>query len=1098
MNEHPKTEIFISYRRDGGVDYARMIFLELKGRGYETFFDYNSLRDGRFNEGILNAIDECRYFILVLSDGALDRCVNEDDWVRHEIERAISKGKSIIPVCPSGNTRGFPEKLPPSLEPLRMLQISMLQMDDLFEKSFDKIVEDRFAEDFRGGRAPVSKGDVVTVRSFRKIGVGVIAAIFAASVIIGVAVMRANSAGQRRLKAEAEARIQSEREARLRAEAEAEAEARIQSEREARLRAEAEAEAKARIQSEREARLRAEAEAEAKARIQSEREARIRAEAAASAAKVATSAGKGAVIVQKEGESLRKLLSRETELTTEIAAAQAQVQSLSKELDNLAWSDDADKRWRVSGQKEETSKRIQELTQKLESVREAITRVRAVDEAYRGELLDADAVEEMEKTREELERTVARIVARRISADSLKDRIPADALLRAKQLEGIANAEHKSLADALAKNKAADDAYGELLDKVVEDEIARAMETVDNLPEWSKWKTAVELLAKVMTIDPENERARKAYDEALGCLNPSMTVTAELDGQPVPGVRFFSNGKPVETPFHFVFEDKGGDGGNVKNTGVKLDAVYAKDGKNYSVRGHVFASWKGETNIVLQLRENPAAGTAVRLVLDRVSQGDSNSTGSERDKNKDLYIDFVWCPPGSDVIEYRDSNTEETKRVFQSVDVGFWISRCELTRRQYNFIRDSLRANTIFRGFFAKGEKEREPDDDRPALVGDDEISDGQLQFRSYQTLFRIPSISEWFHAAHFGGFKVTEDDFADYAWSLDNAGTNTSFAVGRKKANKLGLHDVYGNAPEWTIGSVRHWLGLGEVVPDHDDSLATLMGGGCADDYESATDLLSLRPVDLRRSSKNRGGVRLVGRTEFQHETSLVEWVKAIDLLDSGEHSRQKEGMALLAGYATGSPDPSLRALSEREYVMRGGDPAGAGIALSKSVRRYLVARCDDVAELSRFATEDEDANVRYQAYKKLKNPPLDLTARYLARVEDDKESFQKTDAYKIYLNSFFQMQRNLTLAPKEGAEACLHHLALHAVHPKMRVHAVSAVTNDAVLKSVALNDPEFYPACVAISRISDRVLLMEILEEAKRKKIKAAVRDRLKELSK
>lgn len=46
MNETPKYEIFISYRRDGGVDYARMIYLELKGRGYNTFFDYNSLRDG--------------------------------------------------------------------------------------------------------------------------------------------------------------------------------------------------------------------------------------------------------------------------------------------------------------------------------------------------------------------------------------------------------------------------------------------------------------------------------------------------------------------------------------------------------------------------------------------------------------------------------------------------------------------------------------------------------------------------------------------------------------------------------------------------------------------------------------------------------------------------------------------------------------------------------------------------------------------------------------------------------------------------------------------------------------------------------------------
>jgi hypothetical protein len=144
MNDPKKYELFISYRRSGGVDYARMIYLELKGRGYNTFFDYNSLRDGKFNESIFKAIDECQYFILVLSNGALDRCMDEDDWVRHEIEYALSKDKTIIPVCPSGNVRGFPEKMPASFDPLRNIQISMLQMDDLFEKSFDKLVEDRF------------------------------------------------------------------------------------------------------------------------------------------------------------------------------------------------------------------------------------------------------------------------------------------------------------------------------------------------------------------------------------------------------------------------------------------------------------------------------------------------------------------------------------------------------------------------------------------------------------------------------------------------------------------------------------------------------------------------------------------------------------------------------------------------------------------------------------------------------------------------------------------------------------------------------------------------------------------------------------------
>lgn len=177
-------DVFISYRRDGGVDYARMIYQELRRRGYHAFFDYNSLRDGKFNERIFKAIDECRYFILVLTDGSLERCRNEDDWVRREIVYALSRGKRIVPVCPSGNSRAFPDAMPDCLLPLRSLQISVLQTDDLFEKSVDKIVEDRFDVVFRkkhssagfkrafvGGLLLMAVGAVmVVVRCNRSIG----------------------------------------------------------------------------------------------------------------------------------------------------------------------------------------------------------------------------------------------------------------------------------------------------------------------------------------------------------------------------------------------------------------------------------------------------------------------------------------------------------------------------------------------------------------------------------------------------------------------------------------------------------------------------------------------------------------------------------------------------------------------------------------------------------------------------------------------------------------------------------------------------------------------------------------------------------------
>lgn len=110
-------DVFISYRRDGGEYTAKILRDRLSEAGYRVFFDVESLRSGDFNTGLYSVIDECTDFLLVLSPGALDRCVNDDDWVRREIEYALEKGKNIVPVMLRGFS--FPSQLPPSIEPLR-------------------------------------------------------------------------------------------------------------------------------------------------------------------------------------------------------------------------------------------------------------------------------------------------------------------------------------------------------------------------------------------------------------------------------------------------------------------------------------------------------------------------------------------------------------------------------------------------------------------------------------------------------------------------------------------------------------------------------------------------------------------------------------------------------------------------------------------------------------------------------------------------------------------------------------------------------------------------------------------------------------------
>lgn len=103
-------DIFFSYRRDGGLELTRSLKMALNKKGFTTFFDNDSIGSGEFPTQILNNIERSDNFVLILSPGALDRCRNEGDWVRKEIEHAVKFEKNIIPVfSPEFQT---PEDLP--------------------------------------------------------------------------------------------------------------------------------------------------------------------------------------------------------------------------------------------------------------------------------------------------------------------------------------------------------------------------------------------------------------------------------------------------------------------------------------------------------------------------------------------------------------------------------------------------------------------------------------------------------------------------------------------------------------------------------------------------------------------------------------------------------------------------------------------------------------------------------------------------------------------------------------------------------------------------------------------------------------------------
>lgn len=139
-----KYDIFISYRRDGGAQYARILQLMLTQRGYKVFLDYDELTDGKFGEHIQDAIKEAPIFMLILSKQALVRCKNEGDWVRREIQLAITEGKHIVPVNPDNTFDGIPNGIPENIkDEVSTHQYSEINFGQTLGVTVDFMVENR-------------------------------------------------------------------------------------------------------------------------------------------------------------------------------------------------------------------------------------------------------------------------------------------------------------------------------------------------------------------------------------------------------------------------------------------------------------------------------------------------------------------------------------------------------------------------------------------------------------------------------------------------------------------------------------------------------------------------------------------------------------------------------------------------------------------------------------------------------------------------------------------------------------------------------------------------------------------------------------------
>ena len=127
------SRVFISYRRADSDYPAGWLFDRLAehfGRG-RVFKDVDSLQPGDdFAEVITAAVSSCSALVAVIGERWLTitdehgrrRLDNPEDFVRLEIEAALTRGVRVIPVLVNGAGMPRSADLPPSLQPLARRQ----------------------------------------------------------------------------------------------------------------------------------------------------------------------------------------------------------------------------------------------------------------------------------------------------------------------------------------------------------------------------------------------------------------------------------------------------------------------------------------------------------------------------------------------------------------------------------------------------------------------------------------------------------------------------------------------------------------------------------------------------------------------------------------------------------------------------------------------------------------------------------------------------------------------------------------------------------------------------------------------------------------